>query len=181
MQPIKRLIEWLEKNSTVDHYLFTSSQLHSLLPELSALAFKTLLSRAVSNGHLIRVCRGLYMYKRYPHTSLLLFHAAAQLRANEFNYISLETALSDLGIISQIPLNYISIMSSGRSSTIACGKFGTIDFVHTTQEACDVASQLVYDDECRMWRAMPALALRDIKATRRSSDLIDWEIANELI
>ena len=31
-----------------------------------------------------------------------------------FNYISLETALSDEGVISQIPINRITIMSTGR-------------------------------------------------------------------
>lgn len=58
-----------------------------------------------------------------------------RLNTNELNYISLEIALSDLRIISQIPLNYISTMSSRPNSTISCGSFGTIDFVHTTQKA----------------------------------------------
>jgi hypothetical protein len=54
--------------------------------------------------------------------------------ADKFNYISLETVLSDAVVISQIPLNWISIMSSGRSSIISCGEFVTIEYVHTRQE-----------------------------------------------
>ena len=61
--------------------------LRALLPALSDVALKTLLSRAVSEGHLARVCRGIYLYERvdYPR-GLVLFHAAARLRASTFNY-----------------------------------------------------------------------------------------------
>lgn len=34
-------------------------------------------------------------------------------------------------IISQIPINRITLMSSGRSSIINCGTFGSIEFIHT--------------------------------------------------
>lgn len=37
------------------------------------------------------------------------------------------------------------------------------------------------DHRCGMWRANVALALRDMKATRRNCDLIDWDIVNEFI
>jgi len=112
---------------------------------------------------------------------LMLFHIAAHLRANELNYISLETALSDAGIISQIPVNWISIMSSGRSNIISCGEFGTIEFVHTNQKPNDIMYQLSYDKNCGLWRANVSLALRDMKTTHRNCDLIDWDIANEFI
>lgn len=112
MQPIKILLDWLEINASDTHYLFVLQDLRALFLELSDAAFKTLMSRAVSSGHLYRICRGLYAYKpgTFAH-GLLLFHAAAYVRSGEFNYISLETALSDVGIISQIPINYISIVS----------------------------------------------------------------------
>ena len=136
----------------------------------------------MTSGHLERICRGLYAYKpiKFSH-GLLLFHAAAYLRSDEFNYISLETALSDAGVISQIPINYISIMSSGRSSKIDCGKFGKIEFVHTEQKPTDVMNQLVYDADCRLWRAMVPLAVKDMKRSRRNCDLIDWGVVDEFI
>jgi hypothetical protein len=182
MQPTKYLSQWLLQNANDKHYLFTFHDLRVLGHELSDSAFKTLLSRAVRSGLLVRVCRGLYLYKNaLPADGLFLFHAAAVLRADEFNYISLETALSDMGVISQIPMNWISVMSSGRSSTISCGDFGTIEFVHTNQKPADLINHLTYDQPCGMWRANITLALRDMKATHRNCDLIDWDIANELI
>ena len=182
MQPIKYLSQWLSENANEKHYLFTFQDLRALFPKLSNSAFKTLLSRAVSSQILVRVCRGIYIFKKaVPADGLLLFHIAALIRANEFNYISLETVLSDVGVISQIPINTISIMSSGRSNSISCGEFGVIEFVHTNQKSSDLVKQLTYDHNCGLWRANVALALRDMKATRRNCDLINWDIANELI
>jgi predicted transcriptional regulator of viral defense system len=182
MQPTKYLGQWLLQNASDKHYLFTLHDLRALCYELSDSAFKTLLSRAARSELLVRVCRGLYLYKKaLPTDGLLLFHAAALLRANEFNYISLETVLSDIGVISQIPMNWITIMSSGRSSTISCSNFGIIEFVHTNQKPTDLINHLTYDHHCGMWRASIALALRDMKATHRNCDLIDWDVANELI
>lgn len=182
MQPMKYLTKWLTENAGSTHYLFLLQDLRPLLPELSDTAFKTLLSRAVRAGLLVRLCRGLYLYEKVmPKDGLLLFHAAAMLRASEFNYISLETALSDAGVISQIPMNWITIMSSGRSNKINCGRYGTIEFVHTNQQPRELLNQLKYDNRCGIWRADVPLAIRDMKAAHRSCDLIDWDIANEFI
>jgi hypothetical protein len=40
---------------------------------------------------------------------------------------------------------------------------------------------LTYDPERRLWRASVRLALRDMKATRRSMELVDEEVARELV
>lgn len=182
MQPKKYLIEWMLENANEAHYLFSLQDLRCLIPSLSDGALKTLLSRVARDGYLIRICRGLYAYKKaIPPTGQLLFHAAAHLRAGRFNYVSLETVLSDAGVISQIPINHISIMSSGRSTVLSCGAFGTIEFVHTERKCTDVMNELEYDARCHMWRASVRLALQDMKRAHRNCDLIDWEVANELI
>ncbi len=182
MQPMRYLFNWLDQHADSEHYLFILQDLRALCPDLSDVAFKTLLSRTVHAGYLNRVCRGLYIYKRaMPTNGLVLYHAAARLRADGFNYISLETVLSDVGVISQIPMNWISIMSSGRSNIVSCGEFGTIEFVHTNQKPEQLQQQLSYDASCRLWRASVPLALRDMKITHRNCDLIDWDVANEFI
>jgi hypothetical protein len=182
VQPIKILTQWLVDHIKHEHYLFTPFDIRALLPQLSDAAFKALMSRAVRAKLLVRICRGLYLYKpALPKNGLLLYQACAVLRADKFNYISLETVLSDVGIISQVPLNWISIMSSGRSSIISCGEFGTIEYVHTEQEPECLRSQLIYDHNCGLWRANVHLALRDMKATRRNCDLIDWSMVDESV
>lgn len=182
MQPIKYLNNWLEKHTNSERYLFSLQDLRALFLDMSDSSFKTLLSRAEDNNYIERICRGLYAYKKANFDrGLLLFHVAAYLRANEFNYISLETILSDAGIISQVPINWISIMSSGRGNIISCGKFGTIEFIHTNQKPANLINNLTYDANCHLWRANVSLALKDIKKTHRKSDLIDWETVNEFI
>ncbi|MCP4627209.1 MAG: hypothetical protein GY850_27415 [bacterium] len=182
LQPIQQLTRVLEGLANDEHYLFTLSDLHNAIPEHSLGAFKTLISRAEKKGLLKRVCRGLYLYPRMHYAGgVLLFHAAARLRADKFNYISLETALSDAGVISQIPVNWLTVLSSGRSNEITCGQWGTIEFVHTRKRPQDVSDQLTYDERCHMWRASVALALKDMKNARRNMDIIDWSIARELV
>ena len=173
---MKNLVKWLDQNITSKSCLFSLHDLRALYPNLSNSTFKALISRAASAGYLDRLCRGIYLYRRaMNYDGLMLFHIAAHLRANELNYISLETALSDAGIISQIPMNWISIMSSGRSNIISCGEFGTIEFVHTNQKPNDIMYQLSYDKNCGLWRANVSLALRDMQTTHRNCDLIDWD------
>lgn len=182
MQPSRVLAKWLNEIASNDRYLFSFQDLKGLYPDLSNLAFKTFLSRTIKLGILERVCRGLYVYQRQRFSNgLLLFHAAAYLRSAEFNYISLETVLSDAGVISQIPMNSITVMSSCRSNIVNCGNIGTIEFIHTNRNPADMLDQLSYDPACRLWRAKVGLAISDMKRTRRNTELIDWEVANELI
>jgi predicted transcriptional regulator of viral defense system len=180
MQPLKRLDQTLRRLANRDHCVFAASDLAAAVPECRHLA--GLLSRASKTGLLERVCRGIYLYPLPDYVAgHLLFHAAARLRAGEFNYISLETVLSDAGVISQLPINWISIMTSGRSHVVDCGEYGHIEFVHTAQRPDDVSPELTYDPDRRLWRASIRQALRDMKATRRSLDLVDQEAARELV
>jgi predicted transcriptional regulator of viral defense system len=180
VQPSKQLGKSLRKLADQDHFLFSCADLSSLFPELSTEALYALIGRAVKNELLQRVCRGIYLYpvKGYP-SGLLLYKVAARLRAHEFNYISLESALSDSGIISQIPLNWITLMSSGRSHIVDCGKWGHIEFIHTKKTLAQLASDLAYDKKYGLWRASGALALQDMKSTRRDTALIGEGLNDE--
>ena len=180
MQPIKKLATVLTSLADPEHYLFTNSDLAGALPGHRGL--DVVLCRAQKSGLLQRVCRGIYLYPGVDYQrGLVLFHTAARLRAGGFNYLSLETALSDAGVISQVPVNWISLMSSGRSQVVDCGGFGRIEFVHTARWPADPAGELTYDPDRRLWRASVRLALRDMRATRRSRDLVNPEVAYELV
>ena len=180
MQPLKKISQVLEALADREHCIFAPADLAAVLPGCRQMP--VLLSRATKAGVLKRICRGIYLYPKtdYP-AGHLLFHAAARLRAEAFNYISLETALSDAGVISQVPMNWITLLSSGRSHVVDCGDFGHIEFVHTAQRPEDLSGELSYDADCHLWRASVRQALRDIKTTRRSMDLVDKEVAHELV
>ncbi len=182
MQPIKRLAQTLADLADGNHAVFSPADLRAVLPKHHPGAFRALLSRAVKDRLLRRICRGLYLYSRADYSrGLILYHAAVRLRADAFNYISLESALSDAGAISQIPMNHVTLMSSGRTATIRCGEFGVIEFVHTKKRPGELTSELTYDWRCHLWRASVGLAIRDMKAAKRSLDLVDWETVDESI
>ena len=56
-----------------------------------------------------------------------------------------------------------------------------IEFVRTRQAAPEAREHLRYDPRCRLWRADVTQALRDMRATHRSTDLVDWKAAHELV
>lgn len=98
-------------------------------------ALKALVNRAEKSEILQRVCKGIYLYtKSSSSQGMILYNTASILRADYFNYLSLESVLSEVGIISQVPMSWLSFMSRGRSSIIKCGNYGTIEFVHTKKK-----------------------------------------------
>ena len=179
MQPIQQLEQWLLiSHSTRIGGLYSTASFRSLFPDLNPGAYRALLHRAEKRGLLERVCQGIYQYAGAPDTSgLILFHAAALLRAQHFNYISLETVLSEAGLISQIPIAWITLVSSGRSATIGCGRFGTIEFMHTERAMSQVIDELSYDSGRHLYRASPKLALADMRRFDRST--IDMILGSE--
>ncbi len=181
MQGQRNLRYILDDLSDREHYLFSIRDFFAVFPDLSYDGLKNLLSRAVRNGIIERVCNGMYLNPRadYP-ADLVLYHTAAKYRSGSFNYLSLETVLSDAGVISQIPMNWITVMSSGRSYTVQCRRFGTIEYIHTKKKPEDVEDRLIYDTRCRFWRASVELALQDMRQAGRPMDLVDWSIVHEL-
>ena len=78
-------------------------------------------------------------------------------------------------------MNRITVMSAGRSSVIDCGKWGSIEFVKTKQKPNELTTQLNYDPTHGIWRASIQQALRDMRVTQRSQDLIDLKASRESV
>lgn len=177
---LKKLRALLDRVADERHYLFGPRDFAPQFPELSDSALAMLLVRAVADGLLVSVCRGIYLYDRASRPQgLLLYHAASKLRAGTFNYISLESALSDAGVISQMPQQWLTVMSGGRSSIIDCGVYGTIEFIHSSRTPASLVGKVLNDERCGLWRASVDLALEDMKRCRRPLDLIDWSAVDE--
>lgn len=180
MTRFEQLREVLDTLSDGSHYLFSLEELSSIFPELERSALKNLISRSTRKGILERVCNGVYINPRAPfHSGYLLYHTASMLRASSFSYLSMESVLSDAGIISQIPISWICLMTSGRSYTFDCGRWGRIEFIHTKKQPAVLIDQISYDSTIRLWRASVHLALQDMKDAGRSMDLVDWEVLEE--
>ncbi|WP_409456177.1 type IV toxin-antitoxin system AbiEi family antitoxin [Tamilnaduibacter salinus] len=171
--------QWLrEHHGQQRPALFIAGDFRSLFPQMSNGAYRALIHRAERRGLLERICQGIYQYSGSPDTSgLVLFHAAALLRARHFNYISLETALSDSGVISQIPMGWVTLISTGRSAVVDCGRFGSIEFVHTERPMASIMDHLTYNAQRDLFQADVELATEDMARFGRkgTADLIQRE------
>jgi hypothetical protein len=182
MQGIKFLEQTIRKQAAISGNLFSVNDLRPILYTLQAEAFRAVLWRAERSGMLQRVCRGLYLYDQVPFKrGMVLYKAVNKLRPLAFNYLSLESVLCDAGVISQMMLDRLTIMSSGRSSLVDCGVWGTLEFVHTRQKAAALAPQLRWDADGGLWRASPAKAWQDLQWARRNLDLVDKELLHEFV
>ncbi|MBQ1591291.1 MAG: hypothetical protein II077_04540 [Treponema sp.] len=173
MQPISLLKNVLENNADKTHFLFNVQDFYPLFPDFTEENLRMLLSRATKNKILERICKGIYLYPKSGYdSSIVLFKVAAKLRADYLNYVSLESVLSESGAVSQQLLGWITVMTTGRSGKISCGRFGTVELIHTAKPAEKVMPLLRLDARTGMWWANEKLALQDMKVAKRNSDLI---------
>ena len=174
MQPIKLLEKTLGQNANSAHCLFSQQDFSSIFPDFTAENLRMLLSRAVRNDILERICQGIYLYTKTDYDpTLILFKVASKLRADNLNYVSLETVLSQSGRISQQLLGWITVMTTGRSGIINCGRFGTVELIHTSKNFGKIMPELRLDRQTGMLWASEKLALQDMKDCKRPVDLVE--------
>ena len=174
MTNIRIIEQSLQSLSSEQTYLYSTADLRALMPNLSEEAFKSLIHRLCKVGPLRRLVKDIFLYSPVPIShGDILFHVASKLRDYHFNYLSLETVLSRAGMISQVPVQWISLMSSGRSYTITVKGFGTIEFVHTKKRPSQVMKYLHYDHDLRLWVGDTDLAIQDMKHTHRNMGLVN--------
>jgi len=132
------------------------------------------LKRHCDSGLIVAICRGYYANPRarsFP--SIPLYALPSLLRSNEQFYLSLETALSDYGLISQMP-NRLVFMTTGRSQVFTT-PYGIIEFVHSARNVSQFYTDCTFDKRFGFYVAEPKKAIRDAKRTNRSRDLINLE------
>ncbi len=86
-----------EIRNKIAHDVFTDLELKNALP-ISANSRYGLVKRAIAQGNLIHICRGVYAFsKRYQRTPLSIYAVAQKIYRP--SYVSLESALSHHGLI----------------------------------------------------------------------------------
>ena len=169
----KELFERLDQfDRQYGKWLFTVHDLRILFPERTKGNFHNQLTEMVRNRYLTRVCRGVYA-NRYARsrpywTSIAV---AAFLRPRELIYVSRETRLSDLGFISQMMPDYLTLTTTGPSQLYkTC--FGRVEFTHTKQQVHNLLPHLEYDHQLQIFQASAALAWKELKRSARNTDLV---------
>ncbi len=168
---IQRLNE-LDKKG---RYVFLHRDLAKIFHEDSRRSLADSLARLVKGAILERVARGVYVYALSAHknTSDTLDLIAIALRRGEYNYVSLESALSAYGVISQIPIDRLTVMTTGVKGEYKT-PYGVIEFTHTKRGIQDILNGIVHANR-PLRVASKAAALRDLKRVGRNTHLIDME------
>lgn len=174
---VRELIVAMDRWDKAGIWAFSTNTLNQLFPEHARAKLKAL-ARHQEAGLIERVARGLYVNPRAKSLPDDLLSAVVPfLRPWDFNYLSLESALSEAGWISQIP-SRLTLMTTGRSQTFKT-PYGTLEFVHTAQKAEKLRDDLTFDSRRGLAVATPSRALRDLKRVGRNLDLVkNMEHAN---
>ncbi len=172
---IRVLTQWDEAG----RYVFTLRDLAKLFPDDSPKTLREGLGRMVKSGLLRRACRGVYVFPLVrgldSHT---IERIAIALRRGEYNYISLESALSEYGVISQIPMDRLTVMTTGRKGLYHT-PWGSIEFTHTKRPVHDILENI--RDVGRPLRlATPLTAWRDLKRVGRNTHLVDQGVLSNV-
>ncbi len=95
------------------------------------------------------------------------------IRRGEYNYISLESALSQYGLISQIPIDRLTIMSTGRTGEFKT-PWGVIEITHTSRKPNEILKATL-ESRGPLRIAKKETALRDQKRVGRNIHLVQLE------
>jgi len=153
-------------------YVFRKGDLAKVFGE-SGRKLDGTLNRLVKAKVLQRVAHGVYLYSLSsnigPYT---LEYIARNLRRGDYTFESLESALSQYGVISQIPIDRITLMTTGRSGEYQT-PFGTIEFTSTKADAESIVDNIVARDGHPLPIAKKHYAYKNLQSVGRNLDLVD--------
>ncbi|SHH53269.1 type IV toxin-antitoxin system AbiEi family antitoxin [Ferrimonas marina] len=156
-------------------HVYTKRDLGMVLGEHRPRHLQTKINALVKTGVLTRAVKGVYVFTKSKSFGLhTLEYVARSMRRGEYNYISLESALSEYGVISQIPMGRITVMTTGRSGEYKT-PFGTIEFVHTNRPLAQLLQGAV-DTGRPLKIATKQVAWRDLKRVGRNLHMVDEEM-----
>lgn len=166
-------IERLMKQAEQGRFVFHRTDLDRLFPEDKPRARETGLARLVRSGWLEKAARSVYVFPQGAvGDGYLLDRIARVLRRGHYNYLSLESALSEWGAISQVPVGHRTIMTTGRKGLFRT-RWGTIEFTHTDRAIEDILGHTITPPDRPLRLAEPETAWRDLKRVGRNTGMVD--------
>ena len=171
---ITTLAQWDKQGK----YIYKLKDFAKLFPLDTPKALQEGLNRLVKHGLLERVCKGVYLFTLSANqNSNTIEEIAKALRRGEYNYVSLESALSEYGAISQIPIDRLTVMTTGRKGVYET-PYGIIEFTHTKRSILDILENIV-DVDRPLRLAKVNTAWRDLKRVGRNTHLVNMEAIND--
>jgi hypothetical protein len=170
----KRLVE-ADRNSI---WAFTPATFSALLGQVEPNYLKLMMKRLADQGVLIRAARGVYVNPQARSLPSDIRRGLIRfLRPREISYVSLESKLSEAGVISQIT-TALTCMTTGSPGNFET-PWGIIEFTHTDRDI-DLKKDIYRRDDGSL-EASVATAVRDLRRVGRNVDLIDLETLAEAV
>jgi hypothetical protein len=167
-------LHMLHEQDLRGNYVYQRQDLAYIFEEVGITLSKTL-ERLVGRGILERAARSVYVFSLSRHIGgYTIEDIAMALRRYDYNYLSYESALSQYGAISQVPLEVITVATTGREGRVDT-PFGSVDFTHTSLCPETIIAQIIERPPHPLPIATPTLALCNQRRTGRNLDLIDKE------
>ena len=154
-------------------YVLARRDLEKLFPEEGEKAMEKSLQRMVADDLLQRVAKGLYVNPAATSKNRWIAEEIAKaLRPGSLSYVSLESILSEYGVISQIPINRMTVMTTGKSGTVET-PYGTIEFTHTKRRVAEIIKRTLFAKGRPLRIATKQAAVRDLLRVGRNANMID--------
>ncbi len=156
-------------------FVFRKHEFAKLFPNEAPKTVDEALARLVKSGLLQRACRGIYVYPdARSFDTYVIEHIAKALRPGHYNYVSLESMLSEYGVISQIPMDRLTLMTTGRKGLYKT-PYGVIEFTHTKRLPTDFIDNIITIADRPLRIATKQKAWLDLKRVGRNLDMVDKE------
>ena len=115
--------------------VFAKDDLRQIFNEDNESTLTASIQRLVRSGILARAVNGVYVNSLSHNKLDITENIAKVMRRGEYSYVSLESALSEYGVISQIPM-VLTVITTGRRGRYDT-PYGTIEFTHTKRNIPD--------------------------------------------
>lgn len=142
-------------------------------------ALRKSLKRHTKIGLFKKVWENIYingLNNPYDNDAFSHYQLSSALRPREYTWESLESRLSQLGVISQIP-NRLTFMTTGKSGVVET-ILGTFEFSHVPDE---YLPDIRLFSETGILHATAKQAWKDLQYINRNLDLVDMERLEEAI
>lgn len=172
---MKRM-ELIQKLAALDRqgvYVLAKRDVEKLFPDEGEKSLAQSLKRMVGDGLLQRVARGLYVNPAASSKNRWIGEEIAKaLRPGQLSYLSLESILSEYGVISQIPVSRMTVMTTGASGLIET-PYGVIEFTHTKRSVAEIIKRTLMPKGRPLRIATQEAAVRDLLRVGRNVNMMD--------
>jgi predicted transcriptional regulator of viral defense system len=175
-------IDAINKLAALDRvgvYVLSKGDLAKAFPQEKEKALEKSLQRLVGDGILQRVAKGVYVNTMAKSKKgQVIEDIASVLRRGHFSYVTRESMLSEYGVISQVPMSRITLMTTGANGIYET-PYGVIEFTHTKRRPAELIARTMSVKGRPLRIATKQAALADLVRAGRNTDMIDKEALSD--